>query len=88
MSLTKVRLFFGLLSLDGLCVQRGMEELIDSGRYDTHANFTVVLQPFLRKVFLPKLEVTNTPQTLDYSQLSLHSWIYFGIFIVLILLCL
>ncbi|XP_040055625.2 phospholipase B1, membrane-associated isoform X1 [Gasterosteus aculeatus] len=36
--------------------QRGMEELIDSGRYDTHANFTVVLQPFLRKVFLPKLE--------------------------------
>ncbi|KAL6105433.1 plb1 [Pungitius sinensis] len=36
--------------------QRAMGELIDSGRYDTHANFTVVLQPFLREVFLPKLE--------------------------------
>ncbi|KAK2826410.1 hypothetical protein Q5P01_020624 [Channa striata] len=36
--------------------QRGMRELIDSGRYDTHNNFTVVLQPFFREVFLPMLE--------------------------------
>ncbi|XP_034531226.1 phospholipase B1, membrane-associated [Notolabrus celidotus] len=36
--------------------QLGMRELIDSGRYDTHNNFTVVLQPFLREVFLPYLE--------------------------------
>ncbi|XP_054470588.1 phospholipase B1, membrane-associated [Anoplopoma fimbria] len=36
--------------------QLAMRELIDSGRYDTHDNFTVVLQPFLREVFLPKLE--------------------------------
>ncbi|KAM8913774.1 phospholipase B1, membrane-associated-like isoform 2-T2 [Spinachia spinachia] len=36
--------------------QRAMGELIDSARYDTHANFTVVLQPFLREVFLPRLE--------------------------------
>lgn len=34
-----------------------MRELIDSGRYDTHVNFTVVLQPFLREVYLPRLEV-------------------------------
>ncbi|XP_042357192.1 phospholipase B1, membrane-associated-like [Plectropomus leopardus] len=36
--------------------QHNMRKLIDSGRYDTHHNFTVVLQPFLREVFLPKLE--------------------------------
>ncbi|GAA6213375.1 phospholipase B1, membrane-associated-like [Lates japonicus] len=36
--------------------QHTMRELIDSGRYDTHDNFTVVLQPFFREVFLPVLE--------------------------------
>ncbi|XP_026161753.1 phospholipase B1, membrane-associated-like isoform X2 [Mastacembelus armatus] len=36
--------------------QHAMRELIDSGRYDTHDNFTVVLQPFFREVFLPTLE--------------------------------
>ncbi|XP_041668835.1 phospholipase B1, membrane-associated isoform X2 [Cheilinus undulatus] len=36
--------------------QLSMRELIDSGRYDTHDNFTVVLQPFFREVFLPYLE--------------------------------
>lgn len=36
--------------------QKAMRELIDSGRYDTHDNFTVVLQPFLREIFLPRLE--------------------------------
>lgn len=37
--------------------QRGMRELVESGRYDTHDDFTVVLQPFFRNVFLPVLEV-------------------------------
>ncbi|XP_035529318.1 phospholipase B1, membrane-associated [Morone saxatilis] len=36
--------------------QHAMRELIDSGRYDTHDNFTVVLQPFFREIFLPMLE--------------------------------
>ncbi|KAM9842921.1 phospholipase B1, membrane-associated [Aulostomus maculatus] len=36
--------------------QREMRELIDSGRYDTHNNFSVVLQPFFREIFLPQLE--------------------------------
>ncbi|XP_052001893.1 phospholipase B1, membrane-associated [Xyrauchen texanus] len=36
--------------------QRGMREVVESGRYDTHENFTVVLQPFFRNVFLPVLE--------------------------------
>ncbi|KAI3367601.1 hypothetical protein L3Q82_026443 [Scortum barcoo] len=36
--------------------QLGMRQLVDSGRYDTHNNFTVVLQPFFREVYLPLLE--------------------------------
>ncbi|XP_070698636.1 phospholipase B1, membrane-associated-like isoform X2 [Pempheris klunzingeri] len=36
--------------------QKGIRELIDSGWYDTHDNFTVVLQPFMREVYLPTLE--------------------------------
>uniref|UniRef100_A0A8C9R674 Phospholipase B1, membrane-associated-like n=1 Tax=Scleropages formosus TaxID=113540 RepID=A0A8C9R674_SCLFO len=36
--------------------QRGMRDLVDSGRYDTHSNFTVVLQPFFHEVVPPRLE--------------------------------
>ncbi|XP_023133127.2 phospholipase B1, membrane-associated [Amphiprion ocellaris] len=36
--------------------QLAMRQLIDSGIYDTHDNFTVVLQPFFREVFLPMAE--------------------------------
>ncbi|XP_073668409.1 phospholipase B1, membrane-associated-like isoform X1 [Paramisgurnus dabryanus] len=36
--------------------QRAMVQLVESGRYDTHENFTVVLQPFFRNVILPLLE--------------------------------
>ncbi|XP_062254116.1 phospholipase B1, membrane-associated [Platichthys flesus] len=36
--------------------QRAMRELIDTGRYDTRDNFSVVLQPFMRKIILPTLE--------------------------------
>ncbi|XP_048831450.1 phospholipase B1, membrane-associated isoform X1 [Brienomyrus brachyistius] len=36
--------------------QSGMQELVESGRYDTHSNFTVVVQPFFREVMLPLLE--------------------------------
>ncbi|KAM9777533.1 phospholipase B1, membrane-associated-like [Neosynchiropus ocellatus] len=36
--------------------QHAMRTLVDSGRYDTHHNFTVVLQPFFREVFLPLTE--------------------------------
>lgn len=38
-------------------IQHAMRQLIDSGRYDTHENFTVVLQPFMREIYLPRLEV-------------------------------
>uniref|UniRef100_A0A4W4EUZ7 Uncharacterized protein n=1 Tax=Electrophorus electricus TaxID=8005 RepID=A0A4W4EUZ7_ELEEL len=33
--------------------QRGLVDLVESGRYDSHSNFTVVLQPFLRDITLP-----------------------------------
>ncbi|XP_030643313.1 phospholipase B1, membrane-associated [Chanos chanos] len=36
--------------------QKAMRDLVDTGRYDTHSNFTVVLQPFFRDVVLPVLE--------------------------------
>ncbi|XP_057716362.1 phospholipase B1, membrane-associated isoform X2 [Corythoichthys intestinalis] len=35
--------------------QHAMQQLVDSGHYDSHDNFTVVLQPFFREVFLPTL---------------------------------
>ncbi|KAM4867303.1 phospholipase B1, membrane-associated [Thomomys bottae] len=34
--------------------QEGTEELIESGRYDTRDDFTVVVQPFFEKVDMPK----------------------------------
>ncbi|KAJ8289605.1 hypothetical protein GJAV_G00003270 [Gymnothorax javanicus] len=36
--------------------QRRMQDLVETGQYDTHDNFTVVLQPFFREVVLPLLE--------------------------------
>ncbi|XP_043118248.1 phospholipase B1, membrane-associated [Puntigrus tetrazona] len=47
---------FQMLQEFNRAYQRGMRELVESGRYDTHENFTVVLQPFFRNVFLPILE--------------------------------
>ncbi|XP_054872132.1 phospholipase B1, membrane-associated-like isoform X2 [Amphiprion ocellaris] len=34
--------------------QRVLHELVESGRYDTHSNFTVVIQPFFREVLVPR----------------------------------
>ncbi|KAM8809835.1 phospholipase B1, membrane-associated [Eudromia elegans] len=33
--------------------QRGIQELVESGRYDTHENFTVVIQSFLQNPKIP-----------------------------------
>ncbi|XP_053301522.1 phospholipase B1, membrane-associated [Pleuronectes platessa] len=35
--------------------QRSLHELVESGRYDTRSDFTVVIQPFLRDILLPRL---------------------------------
>ncbi|XP_046878071.1 phospholipase B1, membrane-associated-like [Hypomesus transpacificus] len=36
--------------------QWSLNVLVESGRYDTHSNFTVVIQPLLRDVIVPLLE--------------------------------
>ncbi|XP_051472021.1 phospholipase B1, membrane-associated [Apus apus] len=33
--------------------QLGLQRLVESGRYDTHENFTVIIQPFLQNVKIP-----------------------------------
>ncbi|KAM9297857.1 phospholipase B1, membrane-associated [Morus bassanus] len=33
--------------------QLGIQRLVESGRYDTHENFTVIIQPFLQNIKIP-----------------------------------
>ncbi|CAG5928337.1 unnamed protein product [Menidia menidia] len=35
--------------------QRGVQELVETGRYDTRSDFTVVVQPFFREIIVPRL---------------------------------
>ncbi|XP_033847318.1 phospholipase B1, membrane-associated-like [Periophthalmus magnuspinnatus] len=35
--------------------QTALHELVETGRYDTHSNFTVVVQPFFREIVVPRL---------------------------------
>ncbi|KAM6915452.1 phospholipase B1, membrane-associated-like [Xenentodon cancila] len=35
--------------------QHGLHELVESGRYDTRSDFTVVIQPLLREIIVPTL---------------------------------
>ncbi|XP_041815327.1 phospholipase B1, membrane-associated-like [Chelmon rostratus] len=35
--------------------QRSLHDLVESGRYETRSDFTVVLQPFLREIIVPRL---------------------------------
>lgn len=39
------------------------KELVESGRYDTREDFTVVLQPFLTHVDMPKTQVKQINKT-------------------------
>lgn len=57
-------------------LKRVVHELVESGRYDTRPDFTVVIQPFLRNVVLPRLPVSN------YYLHSTSSWWLYGVFIV------
>lgn len=38
-----------------------MRELVESGRYDTQEDFSVVLQPFFHNIQLPILAVCSLP---------------------------
>lgn len=44
-----------------MCPQSSMRELVESGRYDTREDFSVVLQPFFHNIRLPFLEVCSLP---------------------------
>lgn len=39
--------------------KRLLHELVESGRYDTRSDFTVVIQPFFREIVVPRLPVSN-----------------------------
>lgn len=41
-------------------LKRVLHKLVESGQYDTRADFTVVIQPFFREVVLPRLSVSET----------------------------
>lgn len=44
-----------------LCLlQEKTDQMVESGRYDTREDFTVVVQPFFEKVNLPKTSVKKT----------------------------
>ncbi|XP_066532925.1 phospholipase B1, membrane-associated-like [Hoplias malabaricus] len=62
-----------LHDLDNLnrAYQRGLAELVESGRYDTHSNFTVVVQPLLRDIILPYTE-DGRPDRLFFSPDCFH----------------
>ncbi|XP_065123542.1 phospholipase B1, membrane-associated-like [Paramisgurnus dabryanus] len=51
--------------------KRAMVQLVESGRYDAHENFTVVLQPFFRNVSLPLL-ADGRPDRSDFSPDCFH----------------
>lgn len=36
-----------------------LHKLVESSRYDTRLDFTVVIQPFFREVVIPRLPVSN-----------------------------
>ena len=40
-------------------LKRVLHKLVESGRYDTRTDFTVVIQPFFREVVLPRTSVSE-----------------------------
>ncbi|XP_039916279.1 phospholipase B1, membrane-associated isoform X2 [Hirundo rustica] len=51
--------------------QLGIQRLIDSGRYDTHENFTVVIQPFLQNLVTP-LDQNGNPDVSYFAPDCFH----------------
>ncbi|KAL2306065.1 hypothetical protein Nmel_003967, partial [Mimus melanotis] len=51
--------------------QLGIQRLIESGRYDTHEDFTVVIQPFLRNLETP-LDQDGNPDVSYFSPDCFH----------------
>lgn len=42
-----------------LFLQRVLHDLVESSRYDTREDFTVVIQPFFREIVIPRLPVSD-----------------------------
>lgn len=55
-----------------VCSQSSMLQLVESGRYDTRENFSVVLQPLFRNAKLPILEVCSPYLELERENCSGH----------------
>ncbi|XP_049689659.1 phospholipase B1, membrane-associated [Accipiter gentilis] len=51
--------------------QLGIQRLVESGRYDTHENFTVIIQPFLQNLKIP-LGQDGHPDVSYFSPDCLH----------------
>lgn len=52
--------------------QSSMRELVESGRYDTREDFSVVLQPFFHDTRLPILEVCSLLEGRGHSGQKCH----------------
>ncbi|CAL8392900.1 unnamed protein product [Arctogadus glacialis] len=51
--------------------QSSLTDLVESGRYDTHSNFTVIIQPFIRDIDLP-LKPDGSPDRSYFSADCFH----------------
>ncbi|CAL8314792.1 unnamed protein product [Lota lota] len=51
--------------------QSSLHDLVESGRYDNHSNFTVVIQPFIRDIALPT-QPNGTPDRTYFSADCFH----------------
>lgn len=58
-----------------VCSQSSMLQLVESGRYDTREDFTVVLQPFLLNIRLPVLEVYSPTPNLELWRKNCYGYL-------------
>lgn len=50
--------------------KRLLQELVESSRYDTRSDFTVVIQPFFREIIVPRLPVSNEALSFTFGTYS------------------
>ncbi|POI35882.1 hypothetical protein CIB84_000366, partial [Bambusicola thoracicus] len=58
------------VALDMLHKEERTRELVESGRYDTREDFTVVMQPFLTHISMPKTQVEPVGKKTDDQQME------------------
>ena len=57
-----------------LAYQRELEALVNSGRYDTDDDFTVVLQPFFQKTIPPRMHVSHRGSYMSFHVFFKRVW--------------